>query len=142
MELARRGTAVPEGARVVRRPLFTVHVDHETLLGRICELGRSRTVVAPGALVPWLSEAHVERVVFDGDERVLAVGRRRRFFSGAERRAVEVRDQECTSRYCEVPAEDCEVDHVVPVADGGPTLAGNGRLACGFHNRSWARPPP
>jgi hypothetical protein len=134
VELARRGTAVPKGARA-RRPLFTVHVDHATLAGRICELARSRAAVSPESLVPWLADADVERVVFDGGDRVLGVGARRRFFSGADRRAVEVRDLECTSPGCDVPAEDCEVDHVVPFAEGGPTVAENGRLACGFHNR-------
>jgi hypothetical protein len=134
VELARRGMAAPPGARAPR-PLFTVHVDHGTL-GRICELARSRVVVAPGALVPWLTEADVERVVFDGKDRPLAVGRRRRFFTGADRRVVEVRDLECTHELCDVPAEDCEVDHVVPYREGGETVADNGRLACGFHNRS------
>jgi hypothetical protein len=135
VELARRSTAVPKGARS-RRPLFTVYVDYHTFGGRLCELARSGSPVSPGTLVPWLREADVERVVFDGEDRVLCVGARRRFFSGADRRAVEVRDRECASPLCDVPAEDCEVDHVVPFAEGGPTVPENGRLACGFHNRS------
>jgi Domain of unknown function (DUF222) len=143
VELARRATAVPEGARS-RRPLFSVLLDVGTFTERVCELARSRLAVAPGALVPWLAEADVERVVFDGPDRVLAVGAARRFFAGADRRAIEVRDRECVHPLCDVPAEDCEVDHVVPFAEGGPTTAENGRLACGFHNRSRpgaARPP-
>jgi hypothetical protein len=134
VELARRATSVPAGSRRPR-PLFTVHVDHGTLTGRICELARSRTVVTPGSLVDWLTEADIERVVFDGADRPLGVGPKRRAFSGADRRAVEVRDQECTHPLCDVPGEDCEVDHVVPFVEGGPTLVENGRLACGFHNR-------
>ncbi len=133
VELARRAGATAAGDRAPR-PLFTVHVGYETFEGRICELARG-TVVTPGTLVPWLAEADVERVVFDGGDRVLGVGRRRRFFTGAERRAVEVRDRRCTSRYCDLPAEHCEVDHVVPWARGGPTVAENGQLACGYHNR-------
>ncbi len=82
-----------------------------------------------------MDEARVQRVVFDGTDRVLGVGPEKRLFTGAERRAVEVRDRECTSRYCDVPAEECEVDHVLPWAEGGPTLAENGQLACGYHNR-------
>jgi hypothetical protein len=134
VELCRRSMSVPAGARAPR-PLFTVVLDRPSL-GRVCELARSRTPVAPGALVPWLAEADLERVVFDGADRVLAVGAGRRFFTGADRRAVEVRDGECVHPCCDVPAEDCEVDHVVPFAEGGPTTADNGRLACGFHNRS------
>jgi hypothetical protein len=134
VELCRRSMSVPAGARAPR-PLFTVVLDRPSL-GRVCELARSRTPVAPGALVPWLAEADLERVVFDGADRVLAVGAGRRFFTGADRRAVEVRDGECVHSCCDVPAEDCQVDHVVPFAEGGPTTADNGRLACGFHNRS------
>jgi len=134
VELARRAVASPTDA-TPSRPLFTVVVDRPTF-GRVCELARARTAVAPGALVPWLSEADVQRVVFDPADRVLGVGAKRRLFTGADRRAVEVRDGECTSPFCAVPAEDCEVDHVVPFAEGGPTTPDNGRLACGFHNRS------
>jgi Domain of unknown function (DUF222)/HNH endonuclease len=139
VELARRAGAATDGR--VPEPLFTVHVDHETLLGRLCELA-SGTVVTPGSLLPWVTEARVERVVFDGTDRVLGVGRRRRFFTGAERRAVEVRDRQCTNRWCEEPAERCEVDHVIPWALGGPTEADNGQLACGYHNRLRERAPP
>ena len=57
-------------------------------------------------------------------------------------RAVEVRDRTCTNRYCDVPAERCEVDHVVPWALGGPTEVDNGQLACGYHNRLRERAPP
>jgi hypothetical protein len=134
VELARRAMSVPARSRCPR-PLFTVHVDHGTLTGRICELARSRTVVAPGSLVDWLTEADLERVVFDGADRPLGVGPKRRAFIGADRRAVEVRDRECTHPLCDVPGEDCEVDHVVPFAEGGHTTVDNGRLACGFHNR-------
>ena len=140
MELARRAGTVPADGRAPE-PLFTVHVDHPTLAGRICELAGG-TVVTPGSLLPWLTEARVPRVVFDGADRVLGVGPQRRLFTGAERRAVEVRDRTCTNRYCDVPAERCEVDHVVPWALGGPTVADNGRLACGYHNRLRERSPP
>ena len=67
--------------------------------GRICELANG-TVVAPAALVRWLESAWLERVVFDSPSRVLDVGVAQRLFTGATRRAVEVRDRECfhTSR--------------------------------------------
>ena len=58
-----------------------------------------------------------------------------RLFSGATRRAIELRDRECTHPYCDVPASSCQVDHIVPFTDGGPTIEENGRLLCGFHNR-------
>jgi hypothetical protein len=93
--------------------------------------------------VGWLGEGWVERVVFDGPERVTDVGVRRRIFAGATKRAVQVRDKECFHPSCDEPAEHCEIDHVQPWAAGGPTTEANGRVACGFHNRQrYPRPPP
>jgi hypothetical protein len=66
---------------------------------------------------------------------VIDVGAPTRFFVGATRRIVEVRDRECFHEYCDLPAEDCDVDHIIPASEGGPTVQGNGRMACGFHNR-------
>ena len=142
VEMARRAGAVPAGARLPA-PLFTVLVGYETFAGRVCELG-SGSVVAPGSLARWLDQASVERIVFDGPDRVKDVGVRRRVFTGATRRAVEVRDRECFHELCEEPAEHCQIDHVQPWADGGPTVVGNGRVACGAHNRArhpWRGPP-
>ncbi len=142
VELARRALAMPAGARMPE-PLFSVLVGYETFAGRICELADG-TVVTPGSLVSWLDQAWVERVVFEGADRVTNVGVRRRIFAGATRRAVQVRDRECFHETCEAPTDDCQVDHVQPWAMGGLTVDDNGRLACAFHNRlrHQSRPPP
>lgn len=142
VEMARRAEAVPAGARLPE-PLFTVLVGYETFAGRICQLSGG-TVVTPGSLTRWLDHAWVERVVFDGPNRIRDVGTRRRVFTGATRRAVEVRDRECFHDLCEVPADECEIDHVQPWATGGPTVEANGRPACAFHNRARerSRQPP
>jgi len=132
VEMATRSRSTPaDAARPA--PLFTVVVDHPTFAGRLIELA-SRTVVAPGALVPWLDNALVERVVFTTPRRA-DVGVRTRLFSGATRRAIEVRDLECSVPGCDVPAARCECDHIVPYAQGGETTQENGRMLCGFHNR-------
>ena len=109
-------------------------VGYEAFL-RVCELA-NRTVVSPGSLVPYLDEAWMERVVFDGPSRVIDVGVRQRLFAGATRRAVQVRDRECFHDTCDIPAEACDIDHVEPWAAGGLTTQANGRPACGFHNRA------
>lgn len=114
-------------------------VGWETARGRICELANG-TVVAPAALVPWPDSARLERVVFDGPSRVIDVGVGRRLFTGATRRAVEVRDQQCFHEFCDVAADDCQVDHIIPHPAGGPTTQANGQLACGFHNRGRHHP--
>jgi hypothetical protein len=141
VEMATRSrTAPPGGRRPV--PLFTVLVGYETFAGRVCELA-NRAPIAPGALVPWLTDAEVERVVFDGPNRVLEVGARRRLFHGALRRAIEVRDRECYHPMCDEPAQHCHTDHIEPYAAGGDTIQHNGRPACAYHNRQrHKRPPP
>jgi hypothetical protein len=132
--MAQRSGAVPPGARLPR-PLFTVLVDHRTLIDRVCQLGSgSRVPVAPALLRPWLEGAEVERVVFGSGDRI-TVGSRRRLFSGPVRRAIEVRDGGCTHPFCDEPADRCEVDHVIPWSEGGSTSIDNGRLLCEYHHR-------
>lgn len=140
VEMAARSAAMSPAARRPA-PLFSVLVGYETLHGRICELAQG-VPVAPGALLPWLDRAHVERAVFGLDGRV-ECSAQARLFSGATRRAVELRDRGCTHPFCDEPLERCQVDHVVPYAVGGPTIQDNGQLLCGFHNRGKSgRPPP
>jgi len=131
VEMAIRARTAPADGRRPA-PLFTVLVGYETFAGRICELA-SGTVVAPWSLVPWLDEAYIERIVFDGPSRVTDIGQQR-CFTGALRRAIEVRDRICYHPTCDIPGYRCQVDHVIPSAAGGPTILENGRLACGFHN--------
>jgi hypothetical protein len=85
-------------------------------------------------VVPWLDQATFERIVFAPGKRV-ECSVTARFFTGATRRAIEIRDQHCTHPFCEVPAARCQIDHIIPYAQGGETTQGNGQLQCGFHNR-------
>jgi hypothetical protein len=133
VEMATRSRTAPaDGQRP--RPLFTVLVGLETFTGRVCELA-NQTPVTPGALLPWLTEADIERVVFAAPNRVIEVSHRRRFFDGALRRIIEVRDRECYHPMCDEPAEHCHGDHIEPYAAGGGTTQHNGRAACSYHNR-------
>ena len=133
VEMAIRARTAPKDGRRPA-PLFSVVVGYETFAGPTCELW-NRTVVTPGTLVPWLAEADVERVVFDGPSRVVDVGATRRFFRGALRRAIEVRDRTCFHDTCDDVPQRPEIDHIAEAAKGGPTTQDNGRLGCGFHNR-------
>jgi len=140
VEMAVRSSMKQAGGRRPE-PLFTVLVGWETLHGRICQLA-SNTALNPSTLLPWLDQALLERVVFDGPSVVIDVGVAQRLFTGGTRRAVEVRDQECFHRYCETPAPECQVDHIIPYEHNGPTTQDNGRVACGPHNRNRHKPPP
>ena len=132
VEMARRSAACDDDARLPA-PLVSVLVDFPTLSGRICELADG-TVLTPGSVLAYLDAALVERAVYKGPTRV-EVGARTRLFSGATRRAVELRDRQCQHPCCERPFEACEVDHVVPFSEGGETTQANGRVLCGRHNR-------
>jgi Domain of unknown function (DUF222) len=140
VEMATRSQMAPSDGRRPT-PLLSILVDYGTLRGPVCEVAGG-TVIAPGSLLPWLDEAYLERVVFAPGRRV-EVSESARLFSGATRRAIQLRDRECTHPYCDVPAESCQVDHIVPFTAGGPTIEENGRLLCGFHNRLRnGQPPP
>jgi len=140
VEMATRAMTAPADGRRPA-PLVSVLVNYETLTGRICELANG-TVVAPGSLLGLLDEAVIERAVFGPAPRV-EIGNRTRLFSGATRRAIELRDRCCTHPYCDVSVERCQVDHIVEYSKGGLTTQENGRLLCGFHNRLRnTRPPP
>jgi hypothetical protein len=139
VEMATRSQMVAEGARRPG-PLFTVLINYATT-DRVCELANG-TVLAPGALLPWLTEAHLERVLFSPSRRV-EVSEKARLFTGATRHAIEIRDRECTHPYCDIEASKCEADHIIPYTAGGLTTQENGRMLCGFHNRQRnGRPPP
>ena len=127
----RSATAPADGRRP--KPLFTALVGDETL-SQLCELANG-TVVTPGQLVRWIGDADLETVLFDGPSTVISVSHRRSF-TGALRRAVEVRDRRCQhTSGCDVPADRCDVDHIVPYAADGPTSQFNGKLECPPHNR-------
>ncbi len=133
VEMATRARTAPaDGCRP--RPLITALVDYPTFTGRVCELANG-TIITPGTLARLLTDADIERIVFNGPSRVIDVGRRTRFFTGALRRAVQVRDRHCTWPGCDTPAGRCDVDHVVPYDDGGESAQGNGTLLCPYHHR-------
>jgi hypothetical protein len=90
--------------------------------------------------VPWLTEADIERAVFESPSRVIDIGERRTF-TGATRRAAQLGGLECADETCEVPAEETQIDHVQPWASGGPTRTWNGRPLCGFHDQRRNRGP-
>jgi hypothetical protein len=132
VEMAKRSHGLPDGSPTPR-PLITVVIGHP-VIERLCQLADG-TVLTPGQILPLFTDCEIERVVFGPDGRA-ECGRRQRFFTGATRRAIEVRDLHCTAPGCEVPYEGCEVDHVRPHGRGGETTQDNGRLACPHHNRS------
>ena len=140
IEMATRSATAPADGRRPE-PLFTVLIDYPTFLGRISQLEQG-PVVTPGSLIPWLDAATFERIVFGPDNRA-ECSKTSRLFTGATRRAIEVRDLECQHEFCDRPAEECQIDHIVPFSQGGLTEQSNAQVLCGPHNRMrQQRPPP
>jgi len=132
IEMATRSATAPADGRRPK-PLFVAHVGDETVR-HLCELARG-TVLAPGDLADWLDDAVIETVLFDGPSTVLSVSQQRSF-TGKLRRAIEARDRRCQHPAgCNIPAPKCDIDHITPWSQDGPTSQFNGRVECTSHNR-------
>jgi hypothetical protein len=92
---------------------------------------------------PNLTAAHARRlacqariipVVLGGDSEVLDLGRSRRLFSPAQRKAIRLRDKRCRAKGCTVKAQWTEIHHLDPWANGGTTTISNGVCLCPWHH--------
>jgi len=140
VEMATRSRSVPEGARRPE-PLISFLVNYDLAKGPLMQLAKSRQEVAPGTLLDYLDEANFERVVFGPGNRA-ECSVTARFFSGATRRILEVRDQECCHGYCDEPSAYCQADHILEYSKGGLTTQENGRMMCPTHNMGRNNDPP
>ena len=144
VEMAKRAHSSAPGDRKPE-PLLSIMAGEATF-AKTCELA-SGTVLSPSQLVPLLTSADIERIVFDGPSRVMDVGQARSF-TGALARALRARDGRCQDpSVCDIPAVQCELDHDHPWSLGGETCEANGKCMCGFHNRRKGnkpkpKPPP
>ncbi|MEO5921205.1 MAG: DUF222 domain-containing protein, partial [Pseudolysinimonas sp.] len=64
----------------------------------------------------------------------LWLGRRERYFTAAQRRALATRDGGCVWPGCNAPPSWCHAHHVIPWTQDGPTDVDNGVLLCAFHH--------
>ena len=73
--------------------------------------------------------------VLGGDSLPLDLGRGRRLFSPAQRKALLVRDRTCRTEGCDVPGTWCEAHHRHgPWSAGGRTDLDDGELLCSHHH--------
>src|SRR3546814_9865076 len=101
----------------------------------------NRTSITPGTAAKWLTAADVERIIFDGKSRVIDVGAQRRFFRGADRRALQLENRTCWHPTCDEIPQRPQVDHIHEWSKGGTTTRTNGRWGCNFHNEERNQQP-
>lgn len=129
-EMARRSSAA--NGTVGARISATVLLGADSLR-RTCEL-LDGTPVHPADVARWLPISLVQRILYDGADRPIAASTQRSF-RGVLRKALQIAYRRCGHELCDLPAEWCEIDHVLPVHRGGTTSFPFGRPACGRHNR-------
>lgn len=81
-----------------------------------------------------LCDGIIRAALVDDDGEVLKLGRKRRLFSPAQRRAISARDRGCRAPACELPFDTVEIHHVTPWSRGGRTDTSNGIALCTFHH--------
>src|SRR6478609_268543 len=103
----------------------------ETLMGGL-KAGHLDTgeAISPGQARRLASQAKIIPVVLGGKSEVLDVGRGKRFFTKAQRIAMMIRDQGCTTEGCDWPPGMCHGHHDDQWALGGNTDLNRGRLLC------------
>ena len=79
-------------------------------------------------------QAQILPAVMGGGVRGPRPGPRVAAVQATQRKAMNLRDKECTTVGCSVPAEFCEAHHKVPWSRGGNTDLEDGKLLCPFHH--------
>lgn len=79
-------------------------------------------------------DCDLTRIILDGKEVPLNVGRTERVIGPYLRKALVVRDHGCAMPGCGRPAAWCEGHHIVPWAQGGETKLSNLVLLCRVHH--------
>lgn len=96
----------------------------------------------PASLRRIACDASVIPAVLGGDGQVLDLGRARRLFSPAQRRAIALRDRGCIHPGCDAPPVECEAHHAASWYCGGASDVTNGYLLCDadhdrHHREGW-----
>jgi len=91
--------------------------------------------LSPEALRMLACDAAVIPIVMNGAGQPLDVGRSKRTIPDGLRRAVATRDRGCAFPGCGRTVSWCEVHHIRPWQDGGPTCLTNCVMLCTAHHR-------
>ncbi|MFD7076301.1 DUF222 domain-containing protein [Nocardioides sp. NPDC059952] len=78
--------------------------------------------------------ASIIPAVLDGESEVLDLGRKERFFTAAQRRALLLRSATCEAEGCDIPGTWAEAHHWIAWAQDGATDLDNAALLCSHHH--------
>ena len=133
------GAGIPAGGTQI-----TVLMREQDLLDRAAGRGllADGTALSAGELRRLACDAGFVPVVLGGKSEILDLGRMRRLASPALRHAVGLRDGHCAFPGCEVPLHRCELHHIQPWQDGGPTRLDNLVAVCVRHHHLCEPAPP
>ncbi|MBC7276137.1 MAG: DUF222 domain-containing protein [Nocardioides sp.] len=113
--------------------IVTIDLDqlrNETGIGQI--LGGSPITAAEARRLA--CTANIIPAVLGGASEVLDFGRKERFFTAAQRRALLLRSATCEAEGCDIPGTWAEAHHWLAWAQGGPTDLDNAALLCSHHH--------
>lgn len=112
-----------------------VTVDHQRLVDGLGTALIGDAPITVGAVRRLACTAGIIPAVLGGDSEILDLGRSRRLFSPAQRKAMAIRDRTCRAEGCEIPAAWCEAHHAAaPWSQEGRTDLADGVLLCSFHH--------
>lgn len=106
--------------------LTTAHVPGHNPTADTLTAAEARRLACTATLIP---------AVLGGDSEPLDLGRARRLFTPAQRKALLLRDKTCRAEGCTIPGTWCEAHHPQPWQHGGPTDLDNGLLLCRHHHQ-------
>ncbi|MGH2726956.1 MAG: HNH endonuclease [Actinomycetota bacterium] len=119
------------------RAVVHVHVDHQAWSRGHTEPGESCRIPGVGpvsvAAARRLASDGVVKAVLDEGADVTAVTHFGRSIPVRLRTALEARDQNCVVPGCD-ERDGLEIDHIVPLAEGGPTRLDNLARLCRYHH--------
>ncbi|GAB3440822.1 hypothetical protein GCM10027517_15900 [Phycicoccus ginsengisoli] len=139
VEVVRRGVSSAEGVPTTPKAELYVTMDLADLTARV----GAGTVFGSGDVGELLGPETVRRLACDAglvpavlgsSGEVVDLGRRHRFFSSAQTRALWLRDGRCSFPDCSVPASWCDAHHLWHWVDGGPSDLDHAALLCGRHH--------
>ena len=113
-----------------------VHIEDEALrtgigsatldTGAEISAGEARRLACNAGVLP---------IVLSGDSVPLDLGREKRLFTRYQAAALAVRHDSCAVQGCERPFAWCELHHLVPWSEGGPTDLDHALPLCWHHHR-------